>query len=176
MVRIVLYIYMRREQHLPQPSQNQHFQEMSNLLILHDIKSPGINTSKKSRNSRIPIIPIDFNSSRINTSGAKDLKSSRINTSGNKDLKSRRINTSKKHRRGVGIAAFPLSNNTRRQPSATPNSLFVASRAAFVTRSGFSAPQARPGEPRDAAAIDTHTAAPYPEFEACITPRPMDIF
>src|ERR1700691_610298 len=98
---------MRREQYLPQPSQNQHFQEMSNLLILHDIKSPIINTSKKSQNSRILIIPIGFNSSRITTSGAKDLKSSRINTSGNKDLKSRRINTSKKGGRGVGTSAFP---------------------------------------------------------------------
>jgi len=58
-------------------------------------KTPRINTSESFENSRISIIPNDFNPTRINTSGAKDLKSIRINTSGNKDLKSFRINTSK---------------------------------------------------------------------------------
>jgi N-acetylmuramoyl-L-alanine amidase len=61
-----------------------------------------INTSKIFQKSRILLIPLDFNSTRINTSGAKDLKSPGINTSGNKDLKSFKINTSKKHRRGCG--------------------------------------------------------------------------
>jgi hypothetical protein len=55
---------------------------------------PRINTSRIFRESRISLIPLDFNSTRINTSGAKDLKSPGINTSGNKDLKSFRINTS----------------------------------------------------------------------------------
>jgi hypothetical protein len=69
---------------------------------------------------RIPFIPNDFNSTRINTSGAKDLKSPGINTSGNKDLKSFRINTSKKHRRGAGHAQFSsiFPNRARRRSSA----------------------------------------------------------
>jgi N-acetylmuramoyl-L-alanine amidase len=61
---------------------------------------PKINTSTIRANSRISLIPNAFNPTRINTSGAKDLKSIRINTSGNKDLKSFRISTSKKHPRG----------------------------------------------------------------------------
>jgi N-acetylmuramoyl-L-alanine amidase len=67
-----------------------------------DHNSPRINTSRIFRKSGISLIPLHFNPTRINTSGAKDLKSTRINTSGNKDLKSFTINTSKKHRRGVG--------------------------------------------------------------------------
>jgi|SRR5580704_2901498 hypothetical protein len=59
-----------------------------------------INTSEKFTISRISLIRNDFNSTRINTSGTKDLKSIVINTSGNKDLKSFRINTSKKQGRG----------------------------------------------------------------------------
>jgi hypothetical protein len=62
---------------------------------------PGINTSENFPFSRISLIPNDFNPTRINTSGNKDLKSIRINTSGSKDLKSFRISTSKKHGRGV---------------------------------------------------------------------------
>jgi len=82
---------MRRESQIPQPSQNQHFQEISNLLIPRDLKFSRINTSKKSQDSRIPFIPINFNSPRINTSE-------------NKHLKSFRINTSKKQGRGVGVS------------------------------------------------------------------------
>jgi hypothetical protein len=63
-------------------------------------KFPRINTSENFPTSRILFIRVDFNSTRINTSGNKDLKSPRINTSGAKDLKSRRINTSKKQGRG----------------------------------------------------------------------------
>jgi hypothetical protein len=62
--------------------------------------SPRINTSKKFPIPRISLIRLDFNSTRINTSGNKDLKSIRISTSGSKDLNSFRINTSKKHGRG----------------------------------------------------------------------------
>jgi N-acetylmuramoyl-L-alanine amidase len=108
MVIFVLYSFMKREQQILQPSQNQHFQEISNLLILHDIKSLGINTYKKCPNFRIILIPIDFNLTRINTSGTKDLKSPRINTSGAKDLKSRRINTSKKQGTGRGAPSAAL--------------------------------------------------------------------
>jgi N-acetylmuramoyl-L-alanine amidase len=68
--------------------------------------SSRINTSRIFRKSRISLIPLGFNPTRINTSGAKDLKSRRINTYGNKDLKSFTINTSKKHRRGGGPRAF----------------------------------------------------------------------
>src|ERR1700685_4317112 len=61
----------------------------------------GINSSENFSSSRILLIGMDFNSTRINTSGNKDLKSNYFNTSGAKDLKSRRINTSKKQGRGV---------------------------------------------------------------------------
>jgi hypothetical protein len=67
--------------------------------------SPGINTYKNSHFSCIPLISEDFNSTKNNSSGNKDLKSIRINTSGSKDLKSFRINTSKKQGRGVGLAS-----------------------------------------------------------------------
>jgi hypothetical protein len=85
------------------------------VLILHEIIFPRINTYKIPEKSRISFIRITFKSTRINTSGAKDLKSIRINTSGNKDLKSFRINTSKKHGMGVGIAPFPAFS-----PGANP--------------------------------------------------------
>src|ERR1700684_2102440 len=64
--------------------------------------SPGINTSKNSRDFPISFILKDFKPTRVNTSGDKDLKSPVIRPSGAKDLKSRRINTSKKHGRGWG--------------------------------------------------------------------------
>jgi hypothetical protein len=90
----------------PQPSCNQHFQDLSELLILLTLISIRINTSKISKIPRIPFIPIHFNSTRINTSGAKDLKSPRINTSVNKDLKSNHFNTSKKGVGGVPRRTF----------------------------------------------------------------------
>src|SRR6202167_2142121 len=128
MVRIVLYICMRRDQQTPQPSQNQHFQEISNLLILHDIKSIRINTSKKSANLRIIFIPIDFKPTRINTSGNKDLKSPRINTSGHKDLKSNHFNTSKKQGRGEGCPLIAVDPTTIRsfRPRPPPPPRFPA--------------------------------------------------
>jgi hypothetical protein len=67
---------------------------------------PRINTSKNISSSHISFIVNHLKSTRINTSGNKDLKSPRINTSGSKDLKSRRINTSKKHGRGVWKSAL----------------------------------------------------------------------
>jgi hypothetical protein len=66
----------------------------------------GINTSEKFPISRISLIRHDFNFTRINTSGNKDLKPIIINTSGSKDLKSFRISTSKKQGRGDGCAAI----------------------------------------------------------------------
>ena len=63
-----------------------------------------INTSKNISSFRISFIGNHLKSTRINTSGNKDLKSPRINTSGSKDLKSCRINTSKKQGRGVGCS------------------------------------------------------------------------
>jgi hypothetical protein len=59
----------------------------SDLLILQDFNSSRINTYKIFKNPRISLTPNDFNRTRINTSGTKDLKSIGINTSGNKDLK-----------------------------------------------------------------------------------------
>jgi hypothetical protein len=97
-----------RERQIPHPSQNQHFHQIPELLILHAIKSSRINTSKNYEISPIVLITNDFNSTRINTSGDKDLKSPRINTSGNKDLKSNHFNTSKKHGRGVPPSDKPL--------------------------------------------------------------------
>jgi hypothetical protein len=76
---------------------NHDFRKPPDLLILHEIISLRINTYKTPKISRNAFIRIALKSTRINTSGAKDLKSRRINTSGNKDLKSFRINTSKKH-------------------------------------------------------------------------------
>jgi hypothetical protein len=74
---------------------------LSDLLIVQDLKSTRINTSKISKISRILFPTINFNPTRINTSGNKDLKPPRINTSGHKDLKSNHFNTSKKHGRGA---------------------------------------------------------------------------
>jgi len=78
------------------PAQNQPFAHISSP------NPPRINTSGNFVNFCISLIPNNFKPTRINTSGAKDLKSIRINTSGNKDLKSFRINTSKKQGRGEG--------------------------------------------------------------------------
>jgi hypothetical protein len=64
--------------------------------------SPRINTYENSLFSCILLISNEFNSTRKNSSGDKDLKPPRINTSGRKDLKSFGINTSKKQGRGVG--------------------------------------------------------------------------
>jgi hypothetical protein len=83
-----------------QAAPNHDPQKCPEVLIPHEIISPRINTYKIPKKPRISFIRITFKSTRINTSGAKDLKSIRINTSGNKDLKSFRINTSKKH--GMG--------------------------------------------------------------------------
>jgi len=83
--------------------------------------SSGINTSEKFPIPRISLIPGDFNPTRINTSGNKDLKSIRINTSGSNDLKSFRINTYKKHGRGVVF----LKKTSPTKKSALP--LFVSS-------------------------------------------------
>jgi hypothetical protein len=85
---------------------NQHFQHHTELLILHVLISIRINTYENSQNPPIPLIPINLNSTKINTSGDKDLKSPRINTSGNKNLKSNHFNTSKKQGRGVGASSI----------------------------------------------------------------------
>jgi len=53
----------------------------SDLLILKDLNSPGINTYKISKNPRILFTRNDFNSIKTNTSKTKDLKSLIINTS-----------------------------------------------------------------------------------------------
>jgi hypothetical protein len=70
------------------------------------LNSSRINTSEKFLVSRISLICYGFNSTKINTSGNKDLKSPGINTSGSKDLKPFRINTSKKQGRGGGVRSF----------------------------------------------------------------------
>jgi hypothetical protein len=70
-----------------------------------------INTSKNISIFCISFIGNHLKSTRINTSGNKDLKSPRINTSGHKDLKSFRINTSKKGGRGVGGQRISLSKS-----------------------------------------------------------------
>jgi len=69
-----------------------------------------ISTSENSSTFRIPFILSGFKSTRINTSGNKDLKSFIINTSETKDLKSFRINTSKKQGCGPN---FPILNRKR---------------------------------------------------------------
>ena len=74
---------------------NHEFRKCPEVLILHEIIFRRISTYKIPKKSRIAFIPLVLKSTRINTSGNKDLKSIRINTSGNKDLKSFRINTSK---------------------------------------------------------------------------------
>jgi hypothetical protein len=102
---------------LPQRSHNQHFQALSELFILHALISIRINTYKSPSN---PFILLIFNPTRINTSGAKDLKSRRINTSGNKDLKSFRINTSKKR---VGGLFLRILSSRKFGGSARPSRL-----------------------------------------------------
>jgi hypothetical protein len=101
------------------------------------LNSSRINTSEKFPISRISLIRNDFNPTRINTSGNKDLKSIRINTSGSKDLKSFRINTSKKQGRGghaspppppeknFALSAKPVSPHSYHRSSRTSNGLGV---------------------------------------------------
>src|SRR5580704_14405100 len=96
---------------------NHEFGKCPEVLILHDIISRRISTYKIPKKSCISLIPINLKSTRINTSGSKDLKSSRINTSGNKDLKSFRINTSKKHPGGRVTATFPSQKTFARRHS-----------------------------------------------------------
>src|SRR5580704_14109011 len=106
----------RQAANRPHPAQNHDLRKCPELLILHDIISRRINTYKIPKKSCISLIRINLKSTRINTSGSKDLKSIRINTSGNKDLKSLRINTSKKHPGGRGAPEFsPSKNLARRQ-------------------------------------------------------------
>jgi hypothetical protein len=66
---------------------------------------PRINSSMNFSMFRNSLIMNNLKSTRINTSKNKELKSRRINTSGHKDLKSFRINTSKKQGRGVGVTS-----------------------------------------------------------------------
>jgi hypothetical protein len=66
-----------------------NFHYISELRILHNLKSFRIRSYKIREKSRIFIIPLDFNPIRMRSSG-------------NKDLKSFRINSSKKHR-GWGV-------------------------------------------------------------------------
>jgi hypothetical protein len=87
--------------------------------------SPTINTSRNFSFFCISFILNDFNSTRISTSGAKDLKSFRINTSGNKDLKSFRINTSKIHRWGPRSVQFAPIFLTRARHVASATEFFA---------------------------------------------------
>jgi hypothetical protein len=87
-----------------------------------------INSSEKILLFPIPLISGHLKSTRINTSGNKDLKSFRNNTSGTKDLKSFRINTSKKHGRGAGGMQFP---------PASGFSMLAGSRAYRPVRNSF---------------------------------------
>jgi hypothetical protein len=114
-----------------QHSCNQHFQDLPELLILLTLISIRINTSKFSQIPRIPFIPIHLNSTRINTSGAKDLKSPRINTSEHKDLKSNHFNTSKK---GVGGCLHALFRPPIRAhaPHAPTVLLFFVRATSFI--------------------------------------------
>jgi hypothetical protein len=107
----------------PQRFYNQHFQHPTELLIPHVLISLRINTYKNFQIPRNPLITLNLNSTKINTSGAKDLKSPRINSSANKDLKSPIINTSKKQGRGVGPVGFHriLSRPTHPEPAANPH-------------------------------------------------------
>jgi hypothetical protein len=84
------------------------FARFPDLLIMKDLKSTRINTSRISKIPRISFTRNDFNPCRINTSETKDLKSFIINTSKTKDLKSFRINTSKKQGRGVFLIFLDL--------------------------------------------------------------------
>jgi hypothetical protein len=111
---------------------------LSDLFIVEDLKSTRINTSKISKISRILFPAIDFNPTKINTSGNKHLKSPRINTSGHKDLKSNHFNTSKKHGRGCGKAsgefiAQPSCRNGAHKPRAleTIRAAFMRARRAL---------------------------------------------
>jgi hypothetical protein len=99
-----------RESRVKRPAQIQPFMHFAPL------NSPRINTSEKFPISRILLIRNDFNPTRINTSGNKDLKSIRINTSGSKDLKSFRINTSKNNGRGEGMSQGNAANQKIRAP------------------------------------------------------------
>jgi hypothetical protein len=96
----------------------------------------GINSSENFSTSRILLIRMDFNSTRINTSGNKDLKSNYFNTSGAKDLKSRRINTSKKQGRG-GVGG--RRRKLRRGPSAAVGMTTLGAKAKATERRGPSA-------------------------------------
>jgi hypothetical protein len=111
---------------------------LSDLFIVEDLKSTRINTSKISKIPRILFPAIDFNPTKINTSGNKHLKSPRINTSGHKDLKSNHFNTSKKHGRGCGKAsgefiAQPSCRNGAHKPRAleTIRAAFMRARRAL---------------------------------------------
>jgi len=111
---------------------------LSDLFIVEDLKSTRINTSKISKISRILFSAIDFNPTKINTSGNKHLKPPRINTSGHKDLKSNHFNTSKKHGRGCGKAsgefiAQPSCRNGAHKPRAleTIRAAFMRARRAL---------------------------------------------
>jgi hypothetical protein len=111
---------------------------LSDLLIVEDLKSTRINTSKILANSHIFLIQNNFKPTKINTSGNKDLKPPRINTSGHKDLKSNHFNTSKKHGRGCGKAsgefiAQPSCRNGAHKPRAleTIRAAFMRARRAL---------------------------------------------
>jgi len=74
-----------------------NFHYISELRILHNLKSFRIRSYKILKKSRICFITLDF-------------KSTRIRSSGNKDLKSFRINSSKKHG-GRGVFLHPELNS-----------------------------------------------------------------
>src|SRR5580704_12107168 len=143
---------------------NHEFQKCPEVLILNDIISRRINTYKILKKSCISLIRINLKSTRINTSGSKDLKSSRINTSGNKDLKSFRINTSKKHPGGRVTATFPSQKTFARRHS------LVDTCSSGVPR------HSPPVTSHCAAAIDSASQPPYAQLEVCVTQRAMDIF
>jgi hypothetical protein len=126
--------------------------------------SSRISTSKKISIFCISLIRHHLNSTRINTSGNKDLKSPRISTSGAKDLKSCRINTSKKHGRGVWKSACRvrallevrqdianLPRETTRALPCAPVRAVVAQPLLAVCSSGFAIAAANGTRPRVAA-------------------------
>jgi len=129
----VLSFGMRTERHssvtrprrgvssLPHPTPRNSCVQFPPFLQFVRLNSSRFNTSKIISLFRISLILNNFNPTRINTSGNKDLKSPRINTSGAKDLKSLRINTSKKQGRGAGPTPSPTSTTIVFVPPPRPS-------------------------------------------------------
>jgi hypothetical protein len=131
---------------LPQILRRDSPAQIQPFVHLAPLNSPRINTSEKFPISRILLIRNDFNPTRINTSGNKDLKSIRINTSGSKDLKSFRINTSKKQGRGEGFraktpptekSALPLFASLANVGATLSSRHFIRERTPFIDCSQF---------------------------------------